>query len=214
MEVKIKFLVFAGLLAASLNSLGQYDQKNHIGIELLKPTYLLLHSQSSTDDEKIRFSTTLEMAYKRKINDFLQYRGTLGYASYRPPGNNKLYSAQGFFTKQGVDVVPYGTMGPAKFLIGLGVFGGYLFEKQEEFFFYDATVTRENEDIFLGGEFAVRLALNFTANFTMELSQRFSLIMPKERYRFAEQYMPGIGHRLGREADLFMGFELKAFYRF
>lgn len=190
--------------------LGQYDQKNFLGVEVLKPAFLLVYS--STDDSK-GLSSTIELAYKREINTSLFYRGTFGYATFRNiVHENDLYFVNGYFTKQGLDFrMSKEEVKLIDIILNMSICYGRFDETLKVF--QNSSNSQyalfSRSDFYFAGEFAVRLALNLKNSFTIELSQRFTFTKVDRDKLFSEEYLPGVG--IFRVP---VGLELKLFKRF
>lgn len=200
-------------------ALAQYEEKNAIGLELFKPVGLLVLSANEKTSDFI--NKTLELSYRRKIDNYLSYRGTFGYVAYQDESfkYRTEYQCEGFFTKQGVDFNITGREESFTFLLGLSFYLGYQNEKQRTKFdggyypdFYGPY--GEQESLLKGGEFAQRFLFHFNKLISLELTTRVSGIYGYRGRKFNNQYFSGMGFRISRNVHLFSGIETKLFFHF
>lgn len=205
------FSLLVFLVAQSSNSvLGQFDQKNYLGVEVLKPAFLLAYSAA---DESKGLSSTIELAYKRDINTALFYRGTFGYASFRKiVHEDELYSVTGYFTKQGLDFrMIKEEVKPVDLILNMSIcYGRFEEELKDTLYYHNSSYPIfSRRDFYFAGEFAIRLAFNLKNSLTVELSQRFTFTKVDRDKIFFEEYLPGVGF-----FRVPIGLELKLFKRF
>lgn len=214
-----KYLTSLFLSLMAFSAFSQYQEKNAIGLELFKPIGLLVLSANEKSSDFI--NKTLELSYRRKIDNYLSYRGTFGYVEYQDENfrYQTEYHCEGYFTKQGIDINFNGEEESIAFLLGLSFYLGYQNEKQRTKFdggyypdFYGPFRTQES--LLKGGEFAQRFLFNFNKMISLELTTRVSGIYGYNGRRFNNQYFAGMGFKISRKVYLFSGIETKLFLRF
>jgi hypothetical protein len=168
---------------------------------------------------------TLEMAYKRKISNYLYYRGTFGYCNYqRVKWNNIEQKNKGFYTKQGVDIVINPDSRTFHFLLG---FGGFISNYREtgnglvkgSYFPNRKWLLTDSPQMAAGIEQAVRFVWDPTKHLSLELSAKIAIPFYLSDSYFNHFYVGGLGRSvyMGDQSEtspIYPGMEFKVYYTF